>query len=61
MIESLLGRIRGEKQYSSRVIDIDILFYEDLIIDEDKSENSSSAYCMNENLFWFRYVKLHLN
>lgn len=34
MIESQLGRIRGEKQYSSRLIDIDILFYEDLIIDE---------------------------
>ena len=34
MIESLLGRIRGEKQYLSRVIDIDILFYEDLVIDE---------------------------
>jgi 2-amino-4-hydroxy-6-hydroxymethyldihydropteridine diphosphokinase len=28
MIESLLGRVRNEKQYSSRVIDIDILFYE---------------------------------
>jgi dihydroneopterin aldolase/2-amino-4-hydroxy-6-hydroxymethyldihydropteridine diphosphokinase len=27
MIESLLGRIRITKQYSSRVIDIDILFY----------------------------------
>jgi 2-amino-4-hydroxy-6-hydroxymethyldihydropteridine diphosphokinase len=34
MIESLLGRVRGEKQYSSRVIDIDILLYEDLVIDE---------------------------
>jgi 2-amino-4-hydroxy-6-hydroxymethyldihydropteridine diphosphokinase len=34
MIESLLGRIRGEKQYSSRVIDIDILLYEDMVIDE---------------------------
>jgi 2-amino-4-hydroxy-6-hydroxymethyldihydropteridine diphosphokinase len=34
MIEALLGRIRGEKQYSSRVIDIDILLYEDLILDE---------------------------
>ena len=32
-IESLLGRVRGEKQYTSRVIDIDILLYEDLIID----------------------------
>ena len=35
MIESLLGRVRGEKQYSSRVIDIDILLYEDMIIDEE--------------------------
>jgi 2-amino-4-hydroxy-6-hydroxymethyldihydropteridine diphosphokinase len=34
MIESQLGRLRGEEQYSSRLIDIDILFYEDLIIDE---------------------------
>jgi 2-amino-4-hydroxy-6-hydroxymethyldihydropteridine diphosphokinase len=34
MIESLSGRVRGEKQYSSRVIDIDILLYEDLVIDE---------------------------
>jgi 2-amino-4-hydroxy-6-hydroxymethyldihydropteridine diphosphokinase len=34
MIESLLGRLRGEKHYSSRVIDIDILLYEDLVIDE---------------------------
>ncbi|MCX6325788.1 MAG: 2-amino-4-hydroxy-6-hydroxymethyldihydropteridine diphosphokinase [Bacteroidia bacterium] len=35
MIESLLGRIRGEKQYVSRLIDIDILLYENLIIDEE--------------------------
>ena len=34
MIESQLGRARGEEQYSSRLIDIDILFYEDLILDE---------------------------
>jgi 2-amino-4-hydroxy-6-hydroxymethyldihydropteridine diphosphokinase len=34
MIETLLGRVRDEKQYTSRVIDIDILFYEDQIIDE---------------------------
>jgi len=34
MIEALLGRIRTETQYSSRVIDIDILFFEDLIMDE---------------------------
>jgi 2-amino-4-hydroxy-6-hydroxymethyldihydropteridine diphosphokinase len=34
MTGSLSGRVRGEKQYSSRVIDIDILLYEDLIIDE---------------------------
>jgi 2-amino-4-hydroxy-6-hydroxymethyldihydropteridine diphosphokinase len=35
-IESLMGRKRGEKQYSSRVIDIDILLYEDLKIDEKR-------------------------
>ena len=34
MIESLSGRVRSEKQYSSRVIDIDILFYNDIVIDE---------------------------
>ncbi|MDO9340042.1 MAG: 2-amino-4-hydroxy-6-hydroxymethyldihydropteridine diphosphokinase [Bacteroidales bacterium] len=34
MIESLLGRVKGEKQYSSRVIDIDILLYEGMVIDE---------------------------
>jgi len=35
MVESLLGRVRGHKRYSSRMIDIDILFYEDMIIDEE--------------------------
>ena len=34
MIESLLGRVRGEKRYSSRLIDIDILLYENLVVDE---------------------------
>jgi 2-amino-4-hydroxy-6-hydroxymethyldihydropteridine diphosphokinase len=34
IIESLLGRVRGEKHYESRQIDIDILFYDDLVIDE---------------------------
>lgn len=34
MIESLLGRVRDEKRYSSRLIDIDILLYEDIIIEE---------------------------
>ena len=34
MIESLLGRVRGEKRYSSRLIDVDILLYENLIINE---------------------------
>jgi 2-amino-4-hydroxy-6-hydroxymethyldihydropteridine diphosphokinase len=27
------GRVRGENQYSSRIIDIDILFFEDMVID----------------------------
>jgi 2-amino-4-hydroxy-6-hydroxymethyldihydropteridine diphosphokinase len=35
MIESQFGRIRGEKKYSSRVIDIDILLYGDQVIDEE--------------------------
>jgi 2-amino-4-hydroxy-6-hydroxymethyldihydropteridine diphosphokinase len=34
MIEAFLGRIRGGKQYSSRVIDIDILLYEDSVVDQ---------------------------
>lgn len=34
MIEAFLGRTRGDKQYSSRIIDIDILLYEDTVIDE---------------------------
>ncbi|TFH39423.1 MAG: 2-amino-4-hydroxy-6-hydroxymethyldihydropteridine diphosphokinase [Bacteroidia bacterium] len=32
-IESDMGRIRSEPGYRSRVIDLDILFYDDLIID----------------------------
>jgi 2-amino-4-hydroxy-6-hydroxymethyldihydropteridine diphosphokinase len=31
-IEKSMGRVRDKKQFSSRVIDIDILFYEDLVI-----------------------------
>lgn len=34
IIESRLGRTRSDKQYTSRVIDIDILLYGDQIIDE---------------------------
>jgi 2-amino-4-hydroxy-6-hydroxymethyldihydropteridine diphosphokinase len=34
-IEKSMGRLRGEKQYSSRIIDIDILLYGDRIIDEE--------------------------
>jgi 2-amino-4-hydroxy-6-hydroxymethyldihydropteridine diphosphokinase len=35
MIESLLGRVKGEKRYTSRLIDIDILLYEDLVVEEE--------------------------
>ena len=35
MIESLLGRVRDNKQYTSRLIDIDILLYGDIIVDEE--------------------------
>ncbi|MGD0582234.1 MAG: 2-amino-4-hydroxy-6-hydroxymethyldihydropteridine diphosphokinase [Bacteroidales bacterium] len=35
MIESKLGRIRCETRYSSRTIDIDILFYNNEIIEND--------------------------
>jgi 2-amino-4-hydroxy-6-hydroxymethyldihydropteridine diphosphokinase len=34
-IESTMGRERGRERYSSRMIDIDILLFEDVIIDED--------------------------
>ncbi|MBI9032966.1 MAG: 2-amino-4-hydroxy-6-hydroxymethyldihydropteridine diphosphokinase [Bacteroidales bacterium] len=37
-IEKDLGRVRYSKQYTSRVIDIDILFYDQLIIDEPQLE-----------------------
>ena len=33
-IESHLGRERTQDRYSSRIIDIDILFYDDLILEE---------------------------
>jgi len=33
-IEAELGRIRSEKQYSPRIIDIDILFFDDMILKE---------------------------
>jgi len=36
--ETELGRIRGEKRYTSRTIDIDILFYGNLIINEPNLE-----------------------
>ena len=35
MIESLMGRVRGPNRYSSRLIDIDILVYEEMIIDQE--------------------------
>jgi 2-amino-4-hydroxy-6-hydroxymethyldihydropteridine diphosphokinase len=33
-IEKLLGRVRKKKRYSSRIIDIDILLYDDIIVHE---------------------------
>jgi 2-amino-4-hydroxy-6-hydroxymethyldihydropteridine diphosphokinase len=35
MTEAKLGRTRTGKQYSSRIIDIDILFYNDVIMNEE--------------------------
>ena len=35
MIESLLGRVRSEKRYTSRLIDIDILLYGNKIIGDE--------------------------
>ena len=37
-IEKSLGRIRKKNRYSERTIDIDILFYDDLIIETDRLE-----------------------
>jgi 2-amino-4-hydroxy-6-hydroxymethyldihydropteridine diphosphokinase len=34
-LESMMGRVRGTEQYISRLIDIDILFYDDIIVDEE--------------------------
>lgn len=34
-IESVMGRVRGPEHFSSRLIDIDILLYDDIIIDEE--------------------------
>jgi 2-amino-4-hydroxy-6-hydroxymethyldihydropteridine diphosphokinase len=34
-IESMLGRDKSQDRYSSRVIDIDILLYDDLVINEN--------------------------
>jgi 2-amino-4-hydroxy-6-hydroxymethyldihydropteridine diphosphokinase len=34
MIESIMGRLRTQERYTSRVIDIDILFFGDTVIDE---------------------------
>jgi len=34
-IESMLGRERNQDRYSSRIIDIDILLYDDLVLNED--------------------------
>lgn len=35
LIEAKIGRVRSEEQYSSRIIDIDILLYNDLILDDN--------------------------
>jgi 2-amino-4-hydroxy-6-hydroxymethyldihydropteridine diphosphokinase len=35
ILESSLGRVRGTERYISRLIDIDILLYDDLIIDDE--------------------------
>ncbi|WP_321514861.1 2-amino-4-hydroxy-6-hydroxymethyldihydropteridine diphosphokinase [Marinifilum fragile] len=37
-IEKTLGRIRKKNRYSERTIDVDILFYDDLIIDTERLE-----------------------
>ena len=36
LIEKVLGRERSENGYTDRTIDVDILFYDDLIMDEEK-------------------------
>jgi len=37
-IEKNLGRVRKKNRYSERTIDVDILFYDDLIIDTERLE-----------------------
>lgn len=34
-IEIELGRVRGDERYSSRTIDIDLLFYDDVVLEEE--------------------------
>jgi 2-amino-4-hydroxy-6-hydroxymethyldihydropteridine diphosphokinase len=34
-IEKSMGRVRNKSQYSSRIIDIDILIYDDLVVDTE--------------------------
>ncbi len=34
-IEIELGRLRGDERYSSRTIDIDLLFYDDVVLEEE--------------------------
>jgi 2-amino-4-hydroxy-6-hydroxymethyldihydropteridine diphosphokinase len=38
MIEAQMGRIREDKEYKSRIIDLDILIYEDEILNEPSLE-----------------------
>jgi 2-amino-4-hydroxy-6-hydroxymethyldihydropteridine diphosphokinase len=55
MIESRLGRVRSETRYTSRTIDIDILLYNDEIIEKD------SLSIPHPNLHLRRFVLVPLN
>jgi len=55
MIESLLGRLRDGKQYSSRIIDIDILLYGRQKVDTI----SLIRECKNASLSLFHCAKSH--
>ena len=53
-IEKDMGRIRSSFQYSSRIIDFDILFFDDLVI------NLSNLIIPHPNLYFRKFVLIPL-
>ena len=54
IIEKEMGRIRSSKQYSSRIIDFDILFFDNLII------NSPNLTIPHPRLYFRKFVLIPL-